>query len=380
MNSLPTSALVNCLGLLAVLVATGLVVGIGYLLYWLATLPWRRQERARLFLEILELGLSGGVTAEEAIRGACETHDRSIPVRMHWVSWNYQRGMPLEEALNDSGGFLPPDTRATLAWGIRHGQLAEAVRLSREGLEARPDASRGGRVAVGTLLVLPGSTLLVFAWLAVFVFPRMVSIAVDMDVSMSSGLTGWMFANGWKIAAMAFAVKLAFCGAVFGRTAGHWLGKLPCFDWLDGFVPWHRQRTQRRFAQLLAMGLDLGVGESEALAAAAAGTGNSVWQRRATVATNAMARGTPLDEAVASIDPTAEFRWRLATALRRPRRTMDSIRGWLEDLEARAERNESMAAQAFFSFVVLVNAAMVGLGSAAVFALLLAILEKAGEA
>ncbi len=378
MNTTPTSLEV-VVAVVAVVVATGACVGVGYLIYWIATLPWRRQERVRLFLEVVDLGLTGGITAEDAIRGACSTRDRAIPTRMQWVSWNFERGMTLEEALTDAGGFLPPDILATLVWGIRNGRLADAVRLSRAGLETRPDASRGGRIAVGTLLLLPGSTLVLFVALAAYVFPRMVTIADDMGVAVSSGPAGWMFGNGWKPAAMVFAVNVVFVAAVFGRTAGHWLGKLPWFDWFDGLVPWHRQRTQRRFAQLLAMGLDLGAGEADALAAAAAGTGNAVWRRRAGFAAKAMEQGSPLDVAVGSVDRTPEFRWRLATALRRPQWAMESIRGWLDDLEARAERNEAMAGQSFLSFVVLANAVLVGFAAAAVFSFLIAVMERAGE-
>ena len=42
------------LAVVAVVVAIGACVGVGYLIYWVATLPWRRQERARLFLEVVD--------------------------------------------------------------------------------------------------------------------------------------------------------------------------------------------------------------------------------------------------------------------------------------------------------------------------------------
>ena len=52
---------------------------------------------------------------------------------------------------------------------------------------------------------------------------------------------------------MVLGVKLLLCGAVFGRTAGHWLGKLPWFDWFDGFVG--TRRAAFKFV-LAARGLD----------------------------------------------------------------------------------------------------------------------------
>ena len=53
----------------ALWVVLGIVPNIAflYLIYFLLTLPVRRNERARLFLDVLQLGLDSGRTPEQAI-------------------------------------------------------------------------------------------------------------------------------------------------------------------------------------------------------------------------------------------------------------------------------------------------------------------------
>jgi hypothetical protein len=350
-----------------------------WVVYWLATLPWRRAERCRLFLDVLGLGLADGKSPEHAIVEACATRDRAIPVRMHLVAACIERGNGLAAALGSARGFLPADVQGTLEWGARNGRLADAVALLREGGAARPNATRGGMVVVGTMLLWPGSTALVFLTIRTVIFPKFRQIAADFGVDPFAGMAGWVFEWGWLLAAGVLALKLLWYVLAFGRTGGHWLGRFLPLDWLGRWLPWRRQRLQRRFAQLLALGLDLGVAEDEALVAAGAGTGDDAWRCRALDGAAALRSGIPLDEAVAAVDRTPEFRWRLGLALQRARRTMDSLKGWLDDLESRADRNETLAAQSFLVFSVLSNAALVALTAVSVYAALTAMIEGAAS-
>jgi hypothetical protein len=350
-----------------------------WVVYWLATLPWRRAERCRMFLDVLGLGLADGKSPEHAIVEACATRDRSIPVRMHLVAACIERGSGLAEALGFARGFLPADVQSTLEWGARNGRLAEAVAMLREGGAPRPNATRGGMVAVGTMLLWPSSTALVFLAIRTAVFPKFRQLAADFGVDAFAGVAGWVFEWGWLLAAGVLVLKLAWYVLAFGRTGGHWLGRVLPLDRLALWIPWRRQRLQRRFAQLLALGLDLGVAEEAALVAAGAGTGNAVWRRRALDSAVALRRGIRLDEAVTAVDRSPEFRWRLGLALQRARRTRESLRGWLDDLESRADRNETLAAQSFLVFSVLSNAALVALTAVSVYAALTAMIEGAAS-
>ena len=61
------------------------VCGVTYLIYFLLTLPLRRNERARLFLDLLELGLNEGRRPEAAIVGAAASRARSLGART-WMN------------------------------------------------------------------------------------------------------------------------------------------------------------------------------------------------------------------------------------------------------------------------------------------------------
>ena len=71
------------------------VCGATYLIYFLLTLPMRRNERARMFLDLLELGLKEGRTPEAAITGAAASRDRSLGVRFHLLAAYLEQGMRL---------------------------------------------------------------------------------------------------------------------------------------------------------------------------------------------------------------------------------------------------------------------------------------------
>ncbi len=352
--------------------------GATWLVYWLATLPWRRSERGRLFLEILGLGLREGKSVDVILGEACATRDRSIPVRMHWVAANLEGGKGLRDAMDQAGGFLSPDVRATLGWGLDHGYLDEAVVLCRERLEERPTASHGGILGVAILLMLPCSTagLLLFLWVRVFpIFAMVIDATAGGILPARWAPISWWIEHGWVPASLALAAEGLVCVAACGRTLGPWSARVLPLDRIESWLPWVRPRIQRRFVQLLTAGLDLGLGEPEAVVAAGAGTGNAVWRRRSGWVADALRRGERLDAAIGLVDPTPEFRWRMSMALRRNQRAASSVRGWADDLEARAARNEMMAAQSMLTFVVLANALLVAFSAIAVYGLLAQLMD-----
>src|SRR2546422_11735882 len=69
--------------------------GAAYLLYFLLTLPMRRNERARFFLDILELGLKEGRTPESAIVEASRSRDPALGARFHLLADHLENGLRL---------------------------------------------------------------------------------------------------------------------------------------------------------------------------------------------------------------------------------------------------------------------------------------------
>src|SRR6476661_3804812 len=88
-----------------------------YLLYFLLTLPLRRNERARIFLDSLELGLRQGKTAEDSIIAVSASRDRSFGARFYLLAEYLRAGKRLTEAIRQVPRLLPPQVAAMLHAG-----------------------------------------------------------------------------------------------------------------------------------------------------------------------------------------------------------------------------------------------------------------------
>src|SRR5580765_3864119 len=95
-------------------VALPITLGFLYVFFHLLTLPMRRNERARLFLDLLELGLKEGRTPEITLVDAAASRDRSLGVRFHLLAAHIETGLRLGEALDRVPRMLPPQVRAML--------------------------------------------------------------------------------------------------------------------------------------------------------------------------------------------------------------------------------------------------------------------------
>ena len=73
------------IGKTLVLLVIWLVVagGIVALVHFLFSLPLRRAERARLFLDLIETGINRGQPIEEMIVSVSHSRERSVGVRFH---------------------------------------------------------------------------------------------------------------------------------------------------------------------------------------------------------------------------------------------------------------------------------------------------------
>src|SRR2546430_8328504 len=79
-----------------------------YLVYFLLTLPMRRKERARLFLDLLEMGVNEGRSPEAAIEAAAATRDRSLGGGFSRRAGNFGKGLILAQAFDQVRYFSPP--------------------------------------------------------------------------------------------------------------------------------------------------------------------------------------------------------------------------------------------------------------------------------
>src|SRR6476469_1987472 len=113
MESYPSDFLESFPGLLVVLlisVIVNLVIigSIVYLIYFLLTLPMRRKERARLFVNLVELGLKDGHSPETTITTIANCRERSLSVGFYVLASYIQQGMRFSQALEKVPRLIPP--------------------------------------------------------------------------------------------------------------------------------------------------------------------------------------------------------------------------------------------------------------------------------
>lgn len=386
-----------------------------YTLYFLLSLPFRRAERARMFLELLEEGARAGNVERFLVRVA-EARESSLGARFHLLAAWLAKGLPLDDALARVPRLLPPDVVALLRVGRETGQFAAVLPLCRERLR---DAGAAVRLAQGRMLMLLCGVLplqlLVFTLMRVVVWPKFREIGLDMGADLTVlELTMEHFTWLWPLVFVVFGgpVVLGLFGHVTGPRAwtwapvvfpalGQWLvtrcawfTRLP--DALAVRLPWKRHRLKRDFARVLAQLLDLRLPEERAVRLAAASTANSAFAARAARVADALARGTKLPDALALLDGSRELRWRLDTAAHSVRRSeapagaggsapaprsdfQTALAGWIAALDAKAFRAEQTAAHVMSAAFVLANGALVALVCAGTMQMLISLIAVAGE-
>lgn len=391
-----------------VLIGFGTNAAFLYTLYFLLSLPFRRAERARMFLELLEEGVRAGNIERFLVRVA-EARESSLGTRFHLLAAWLAKGVPLDDALAKVPRLLPPDAVALLRVGRETGQLTAVLPLCRERLR---DAGGAVRVAQGRMLMLLCGVLplqlLVFTMMRVVVWPKFHFIGLDMGADLTVlELTMEHFTWLWPLVFIVFGgpVVLSLFDHVTGPRAWMWapvvfpalgswlvtrcawLTRLP--DALALRLPWKSRRLERDFARVLAQLLDLRLPEERAVRLAAESTANSAFIARAARAADALARGTKLPDALALLDESRELRWRLDTAAQSVRSSgspteprsdfQTALAGWIAALDAKAFQAEQTAAHVMSAAFVMANGVLVALICAGTMQMLISLITAAGE-
>jgi type IV pilus assembly protein PilC len=365
----PVAALATALlaFLLYVLVVFVPVTAGLYLIYFLLTLPMRRTERARLFLDLLELGLKQGRAPEVAIAGAASSGDRSLGRRFHHLAAHLNQGMQLSQALERVPRLLPPQLTAMLKAGERIGDLAQVLPACRRLLHDSVSQVRGALnyVVLVTGVITPFS-LVIPLLLRVKVLPAFQQVFEGMvEGAQLPALTRFIFGASPAITGIQAALICVLWLAVLGYVGGPWIrawlrGVTPNLtDSLLWRLPWRRKRLQRDFSAMLAVLLDAGVPEGEAVTLAGEATANRTLAGRAARVCALLKGGTSLPEAIRALDDSSELRWRLSNALRRAGGFLPALTGWHEALDAKAFQLEQTAAQLTTTMFVLANGLIV---------------------
>jgi len=349
-------------------VETGLLLGIWmavcggflFLIHFLLTLPMRRAERARLFLDLLQSAIHEGRPLEETLISVSQSRDLSLGVHFHLLAAWLEQNLRLGDALAKVPRFLPPQITAMLNAGQKIGDLRKVLPACRQLLQDAVSQTRG---AINYLVILTfGITpmgVFVFGALEVMVVPKFRAISAETGGNVAG--IDFLFNHAALLLTLQISLLLLLWLAAFlymgGPRAAFWF---PILDRLNFHLPWRRKRLQRDFSTLLAILLDSGVPEAEAVALAADGTANTVFRRRAARAVESLRQGVKLTQAVQALDDSGEFAWRLANAVHGHTGFLQALAGWHESLDAKAFQQEQAAAHGITSALVLWSGLFVG--------------------
>jgi len=359
------------------------MAGTIFLIHFLLTLPMRRMERARLFLDLLEGALNRGQSVEAMIASIARSHDRTVSVRFHLLAAYIKSGLRFSTALEKVPRFLPPQIAAMLRAGEKLGDWKKVLPACREILRDRPAAVRSA-VHYMILVILFFSPVFVFMTVMtmVFVVPRFKEVAAGMDARIWP-LSIFVFNHSFILIVIEILIFLLLMAATILYVGGPRLARwfqfrgLPFVDWIAWCIPWKQKRLQRTFSAMLSALLDGGVPEAEAVRLAGDCTANEICRLRARQMITALQQGAKLAEVVRVFDSQGEFRWRLANATHARGGFLQALRGWHEALDARAFQLEEAAAHGVTSGLVVLNGLLVALIVTAMFGILIAALKAA---
>ena len=364
----PTFIIVRAvIGITSAMLVLGTEIAVIYTVYYFITLPMRRNERSRIFLDLLALGLKDGQTPESAIRGAATSNDVALGARFHLLAAHLDEGQRLSAALDAVPRFLPPQIVAMLKTGERIGSVQKVLPACRRLLNDGVSQVRGALnyILILTFVVSPAA-IFIPLMIRVMIIPKFKEVFYGMLGGMKfPPLTEFIFNSGhWLIIAQVLVVigtwflLFAYVG---GPRVYAWsrvlLGSLP--DWIHFHLPWRRKRLQRDFSAMLAVLLDAHVPETEAVEMAAQSTANSIVQRRAIEVRARLASGVKLPEALRALDNEGELQWRLSNALHRGGGFLGALNGWHDALDSKAFQQEQTAAQITTTGFLLFNGLIV---------------------
>ena len=359
------------------------LVGLFYVVYFMLSLPLRRQERARFFLDLLETGMKDGRSLEQTLVSISQCHDRSVGVRFHLLAAHLESGLSLAQALERVPRMLPPQIVAMLKVGQEIGDLGKVLPACRALLrDGVGQVRQGQNYLIVLAFVITPFWMVVFQVFTTVIAPKFLELTVDLEVNVTTFLSQLAPYKTFLFAVHGLLLLGLYIGALLyigGPRVLGWIeaGLPKLSDWIFHRIPWRRKRLHRDLSSMLAILLDAGVPEEKAVLLAAESTANGVIRRRALVVVEELQRGVKLTEAMRHLDDAGEFKWRLTQAAHGPGGFQAALMNWHEALDAKAFQQEQAATQTLTSALVLYNGAVVGLIVVGLFQVLISITESA---
>jgi type II secretory pathway component PulF len=374
--------LVVIFGIAALLIYLGMSLGFIYTAYYLLTLPMRRAERARVFLDIVERGILNGQAPATTIVQAAETRDRLLGRQWMRLAIELRKGKSLTQALETTPRLLSPELAAMFGIGERTGNPGAILPAARALLSDALSQTRGAMNYV-ILLTLSMSPAIIglLAILKVRVMPVLQSVFTAEHKL--PGFTRFVFEHQTEILLLQCLALGLLWLLLIVYAAGPHLRRVFFHRWpalLDRLalsLPWRKKRLQRDFSFLLSILLDAGVPENEAVRLAGEATANKAFEKLSLGIIRGLEQGQTLPDAVQELDDAGELRWRLTNAAYGKSGFQAALAGWHEHLDARAFQLEQGAAQVLSTALVLYNGILVGGFTAATFLGLINLIDLA---
>lgn len=341
--------------------------------YSVLILPLRRQERARIFLDLLETGLAQGYSAETAIVEIAKSRDKKLGYRFFLLAEYLETGLRLSDALQKVPQLLPPQLVAMLAVGEKVGDVRKVMPACRRTLTSRSSRTTSAVNYLILFLALNPFCGLIWPFLTIVIVPKFQEITRELTNGHLPPLLQVLYTHRLLVCVIQLSLMGVSCLAVlayiYGPRSIPWLAPVlkPLSDGINSRLPWRRKRLERDFSAMLAVLLDAEVPEEQAVMLAAQSTDNRIFIRRGARMAERLREGVPLTEAVQALDDTGEFRWRLANAAHGRGGFMAALSGWHEALDAKAYQLEQAASQVITTSFVILNGCIVGLIAVGVF-------------
>ena len=360
-----------------------ILIAVVNLVYYLLILPLRRQERARMFLDLLETGLTQGHSAETTIVEIAKSRDMTLGYRFYLLAAHLETGLRLSEALKKVPGLLPAQLTAMLEVGDKVGDIRKVMPACRKTLTRGSSKTTSALNYMILFLAINPFGVLILPFLTVKILPTFQAIMSEYGNGRAPVLLQLLYTYRLQVSVIQLSligmIWLAVLVYLCGPQGIRWLSPVlkPVIDAINCRLPWRRKRLERDFSAMLAILLDAEVPEEQAVTLAAQSTDNSVFLRRCAEVAERLRAGVALTEAVQAIDDTGEFRWRLTNAAHGRGGFMAALSGWHDALDAKAYQLEQAASQVITTGLVIVNGCIVGLIAVGVFQVLTSITREA---
>ncbi|HUJ71683.1 MAG TPA: type II secretion system F family protein, partial [Verrucomicrobiae bacterium] len=349
------------------------------IVYSLLILPLRNQERARVFLDLVETGFAEGHSAETTIIEFAKLRDKKLGRRFFLLATHLDAGLRLSQALEKVPGLLPPQLVAMLAVGEQIGDTRRVLPACRKALAIVSSKTASTVNYLILFLALNPCGGLIWPFIAIIILPKFREIAIEFGSGHLPPLFQFLCAHALLLAVLQWSLIGMSCLLLTARDLSpkmtRWLTRLlkPTIDAINYRLPWRRKRLERDFTAMLALLLDAEVPEEQAVTLAAQSTDNVVFMRRGAQVAKRLRDGVIFLEAIRGIDDTGELHWRLTNAVHGHGGFMKALAGWHEALEARAYQLEQAASQTITTSLVVLNGCLVGLIAIGVFQVLISI-------